>query len=450
MKLSIIFLLGFQIGSIPSFSQKKYFDSFLNQYFNYDTITRYGTFEKIEFKDKIEVNGNSIDCPNNYYYNKYSNALFYESVLFKDIKLDKIYSFSFSTFKSNFIIQNVRAKIDIDLDYSTIFGRTFLNYPEIEDMSYIETKFLGGIELGYMNPKAKISFIRCIFDKYSLFSNGSYNQISFSQSTFLDKVTFYGATFKSPPNFEGTNLPKYMNLIELNLDSLNGFVDFRQSSIDSLRKRNLEAKCVVELEGSDLSKILLPHNLFNLSFLKYTTYEMKTNTYERILKTCKDNGMVDSFKSWDIEFQCLKNVHEWGYYGGIILNYLNFYWWRFGHEKWRILFYWLPLFFGGFLLINIKNISKLYKSVYRDSELGEVFFKENLNKYFASDKPNFNNWKFRITYSIFYTASIYFGFKLKHNAINYRNFRGMMYIFLMYAVGSIHMAFALSYVLGIY
>lgn len=449
MRFSIITWVCFQIFSIPSFSQNKYFDSFLNQYFNYDTLTRYGTFEKIEFKDKIEVNGKSIDSPKNYYYNKYSSALFYQSVRFKDVELDNIYSFSFSTFKSNFIVENVRTQIGIDLDFSTIFGLTFLNYPEIEGMSFMETKFLGGFQLGYMNPKAKISFIRCIFDKYALF-NGTYNQISFSQSTFLDKVTFYNAVFKSPPDFVATNLPKYMNLINLHLDSLNGFLDFRQSSIDSLRKYYPETKCEIQLEGSDLSKILLPHNLFRLSFLKYSTYEMKTNTYERILKTCKDNGMVDSYKAWNIEFQCFKNVHEWGYYGGILLNYLNFYWWRFGHEKWRILFYWLPLFFGVFLSINIKYIPNLYKNVYRDSELGEVFFKDKLNKYFVKDKPNFTNWKFRVTYAIFYTASIYFGFKLKHSAINYRNFGGMMYIFIMYAFGSIHIAFALSYILGVY
>ncbi len=183
---------------------------------------------------------------------------------------------------------------------------------------------------------------------------------------------------------------------------------------------------------------------------------MKSGIYEAIIKTCKDAGMLESADGWDIEFQRFQNLHKYTFWGcsfwGSFINFLNDWWWGFGHEKWKILWIWLPLFFFIFVLYNSFRIEILYNKMYCDEELGSTFLrnigrrKNHHNVY----EPDFSKRKYRILYAIFYTAAIYFGFKLKHEAVNYMYTRGFLYLYLIYLFGAIHVAFGLSYILNIY
>ena len=102
---------------------------------------------------------------------------------------------------------------------------------------------------------------------------------------------------------------------------------------------------------------------------------------------------------------------------------------------------WLPLFFLFFWLYNYYNIQKLWDYMYKDTELGSNF--KNLT-------PDFETGKNLLAFSFFYTAVIYFGFKLRHDSVNYDYTRGLLYLYFMYAVGTVHMAFAFSYILSAY
>lgn len=71
----------------------------------------------------------------------------------------------------------------------------------------------------------------------------------------------------------------------------------------------------------------------------------------------------------------------------------------------------------------------MVKSVYRDEELGKNF---NL-RYDALITT-----RQRVSYALFYTAALYFNFKLRHEAVNYKNLGGLLYLYLIYCVGTLH------------
>lgn len=90
--------------------------------------------------------------------------------------------------------------------------------------------------------------------------------------------------------------------------------------------------------------------------------------------------------------------------------------------------------------------------MYCDEELGSTSLRNigRRKKHFGVYEPDFSKRRYRILYAIFYTAAIYFGFKLKHEAVNYMYTRGFLYLYLIYLFGAIYVAFGLSYILNIY
>jgi hypothetical protein len=97
-----------------------------------------------------------------------------------------------------------------------------------------------------------------------------------------------------------------------------------------------------------------------------------------------------------------------------------------------------------FWCLNFINIERLIKTTYYDENLGRNFPK----KIFLSStlKPNlpFDTRTEKIAYSFLFTVVIYFGFKINHEAINYRNPRGMAYVYFMYVAGTAHLALAFA------
>ncbi|WP_373331578.1 hypothetical protein [Salmonirosea aquatica] len=85
--------------------------------------------------------------------------------------------------------------------------------------------------------------------------------------------------------------------------------------------------------------------------------------------------------------------------------------------------------------------------MYQDPELGIVFRK---NKTKEPIRPPVKHGLQRFLFTVFYTAVIYFGFKLRHESVNYKHGILMAYLYFMYGVGTIHMAFAFSYILSAY
>lgn len=289
------------------------------------------------------------------------------------------------------------------------------------------------------------------------------SSVSFDYTTFKKEVSFNGArfdnslyfretTFEKRPDFMNVNLPdmidfqvvKFKFPKSTNVDSL---IDFRYATAERLRLRtgDSDAKCALWVDRASIGRMIVPYELFTIHFSDKITYDDKYSLFESLAKICQDAGLIESAENWDKEKRKVSNLAHFGPLG-YALNGFNSLWWDFGYGKWRILVIWLPLFFLCFLAYNYVAIERLWSRMYQDTELGSNF----RNKAGNGPKPIFRNrWK-RFSFVFFYTAVIYFGFKIRHDSVNYNYTRGLLYLYLMYAVGTVHMAFALSYILSAY
>ena len=59
---------------------------------------------------------------------------------------------------------------------------------------------------------------------------------------------------------------------------------------------------MIKLNGNDLGKTTIPSNYFWVDTTNYN-YEEKVYLYETLTKNCKELGMEDSAKDWDIELK---------------------------------------------------------------------------------------------------------------------------------------------------
>ncbi len=183
-----------------------------------------------------------------------------------------------------------------------------------------------------------------------------------------------------------------------------------------------------------MSKIILPHNLFKVSFDSTDNYDEQLRVYEQLIKKCRDEGYLASAQGWDIDYQKLKNLHDWGQLGPAV-NWFHEHWWNFGYVT-----RWLPGLFVGFFLLNLLLIRWLVKSVYFDPELGRQFSEDTSRPVILRQ---LHRWRFRAAYTLFYTAVIYFNIRLSHEATNYKNFGGLVYLYTLYAVGTLHVVFGI-------
>lgn len=350
-------------------------------------------------------------------------------------------NFNFSTFNEAASFQGATFGEDVIFE-----GVTFLGKADFVGAEFIGTSYFNGI---YFNEDAR--FTSVIFPALA----------NFNACTFSVNPVFTHAQLPNELAFDDVQF-RYKSPLEINAK-----IDFSNARIDSLKKRTKksEAKCMISLRGTDVSRLILPFDRFTIKFDAITavddsllafllntekpkptySYEEKSSLYETLIKNCQEAGMTESVEGWDIEYREMQNTHKFGLLANPI-NFFNAWWWNFGYDRWRILVIWLPLFFLCFLMYNYWQIERLWSKMYRDSELGSNF-KDQAS---SSPKPIFKNWRKRFSFSFFYTAVIYFGFKIRHDSVNYNYTRGLLYLYLMYAVGTIHMAFAFSYILSAY
>ena len=328
--------------------------------------------------------------------------------------------------------------MNTEINGVTIFtGSTFK-----EDFNIINT-----------NCNKKISFLNTKFLKsFTLLNSVFGSDVDFENAIFrnslrIQNVRFRGNVNMSSSEFYGETrivfsiLPDTLDLRGLKLDSLNGKLDFRYCILDTLEKK--PKKCVVLVNGTDLSKLVLPAHLFTIEMSIYKLYndrmkkDAMTNVYEQLIKQSRELGFMDSVEGWDIEYQRKINNINYGILG-TLLNIVNQYWWNFGYNKSRILWLWLPLLYVIFSTINYFVLDWMVKRVYYDDEFG---------KNYKLTYAKVNTVYERIAYSLFYTAAIYFNFRLRHEAVNYKNLGGLIYLYLIYVTGTINVAFGvLSYI----
>ena len=199
----------------------------------------------------------------------------------------------------------------------------------------------------------------------------------------------------------------------------------------------------------DIEKLKLRYSMFELRFPYDDAFnsDMKTNIYERLLKTQKDNGFTSSYEKLDKEYSEFKYIKSGKYssIGGWILNMVNKYWWGYGYDKTLIIVNTLLIF----VLFSIVNC---------------IFFPWILNIY---EVPNIKNLAVAVTaknvifhrikilpIAFFYTGLIFFGLKFttenlkyKENLIGWRFFN-LVYFFVIYISGLVCLGYLANFILS--
>ena len=385
----------------------------------------------------------------------FQSSVFKKSIKFYETDFKKTVVFYTSYFMDNVAFSNCifdKEVLFYGLQFSNKQKRYNIGYeyaiPEGSSDSTFAYSGMASANFQFSLFKNNVNFDQVRFGHEVNFQGAEFSgNVSFYQSTFKNNLNFSHTNFIKTPDFKSTELPNTLDFREAffsknTIEEQNSKIDFRTAYLPE-NQQNAN-KCLILLEGTDITKFLLPYPFFALGFDTNSSFEDKASIYEGVIKNCKEAGMTESVQNWDIEYRKLQLNHDWPIFGKVIIIF-NEGWWNFGYEKWRILVLWLPFFFLCFLTWNFFHINSLWETMYKDKELGEVFRKRGIP---AGPTKEFS-WQ-RFSFSFFYTAVIYFGFKIRHEAVNYNNTLGLLYLYLMYAVGTIHMAFAFSYILSAY
>lgn len=278
----------------------------------------------------------------------------------------------------------------------------------------------------------------------------NFNQLNITSTKFMGGIDLTGVTLNYQLVLKNNNMPASLKLNYLKIKNPDGYLDLRSNFIDTSKNHNPANICYISLYGFDFSKLLAPANVFDIAFNSEDAFNYRENVYQNMIANCAAVGLIESRNLWDIRYKRAKINNDFPIWVSKPLILFNKYWWGFGYEKWRILVIWLPLMFLVFFVINTFIALSLNNSVYKDKDLKFDEFRVKLSALKERKSPWYMWVWFKMKYSFFYTASIYFGLRIKHGDLNYNHFGGLIYIYLIYLSGTLHLAFSLSYILAIY
>ena len=384
---------------------------------------------------------------------------------FRRAKFDSITSFYSSVFVSN-----------IDFSESKFYSQ----------VNFYGTQFRSSSDFSFAEFHSKVDFINSEFRYDVTFENTKFDSLAdFGAVQFGSSTDFSNSDFKSSVNFGSpltgysyvVGITRFKHFADFSGARFNGDVGFGWTTLpESLDFRfvthinkeidftvasyfPLGIKCRIALTGSDISKIKINYELFQLWFPQETSYEDKISTYEKLLKKFSDDGFLESYKLLDIEYRNFKNIAD----GNVALNRFLKYWWNYGYNKEWVL-WWSLGFLFFFTLINSFFLNHLRSKVY---EVKFAFYDENdFEK--ASDKFRLKNSArllsgrqvllvpisvflflsnfvaFYFINSLIYTSVLFFGLRI--DLERFKKFSPLtLYVWTIYIVG----LFCLAYILNI-
>jgi hypothetical protein len=288
--------------------------NFSNSQFN-NTVYFFGT----EFKD----------------YAFFFDTEFNDSAYFSDAKFDSMVIFDSTRFKGVVDFQGVKFNnslfSQVQFDNSVDFRQSNFN----RQTTFIEVQFKSNVDFSGSKFNEALIFHSTEFDTIANFSFVTFNNIAnFSFSFFKDGALFYNTLLPDTLNFKWIRFYKRYDNIDLTLAHI---------------KPN--AKCYINLIGSDINKININYINFKLYFDETDSVfiKEKSELYTSLLDKFKKNKENQSFENLFIEYKDFKfNNGNWF---RKMLSFIDYYLWNFGYSKWWI-FLWIILFL---LLIKVKR-----------------------------------------------------------------------------------------------
>lgn len=368
---------------------------------------KYVYFDNAEFHSSAVFTGTQFESPSSFMFTHFMthsdfDQVKFDTVFFMGAKFYADANFTMTNFKSFTTFRGAY------FGSSTNFSKTHF-YSNV-DFSHA---YLGGVANFYFSEfdsetlfqfaqlESRIEFVLAKFRSDVNFENADFGTYaSFGRTEFYGNVRFAGAVL--PDSLDFGNIAEITKNIDLTNCNLNAHK----------KKQDKDYRCKIDLYGSDIDKISINMELFELWFPN-ETYEQKISVYEKVLKKLEKDGFKESYKILDIEYRKLK-YREQGLMGVLLATFLEW-WWNFGYNPERV-FMWSALLLGIFFVLTMCFFHRFY-NIYDIEFLHLEKWEEEKRtlikhcKYFPFGRFTLYLVR-RAFHVIIYTAIVFFGIKL--------------------------------------
>jgi len=400
-----------------------------------DTVANY-MFQ--EFSDRVDYIGSQFRSDVSF-----RQCHFFSTVSFQHVYFHTKASFSESTFESASIFAEARSNGVLSFsqcvfkDSCLFWWAHFENsYPWVYSANFDNVRF-----------EELADFYAATFDNSAYFGDANfYDRADFSYATFDKRLDFRRAQFYESALFVGMTLPDTLDLRAVRV--YGAPLDFR-----SCTKPLSGSKCQVALQGSDVAKILINSENFELLFHDKrvgafrgqsdtvdTTFEERLSIFNSILSQYKRDGLEKSHKILDLEkrafvYPTLSSFDKF-------TDRVDSIWWNYGYDRWLIFLWTIGLLLMCFV-VNLFFYGKLSEELYEMK-----FLTNSRYKHYGFRTKAF----FYPLNTAIYTITIFFGLRFDMSKLYAGSAtthpRLLLLLLFDYVVGLVCVGFLVNYVLS--
>jgi uncharacterized protein YjbI with pentapeptide repeats len=349
------------------------------------------------------------------------NNTFYDSCIFQSTEFKRWVDFEGTQFRK--LINFFGARFDTTSDFSgsTIGASNFINAVFTGPAWFNGALFETTADFQGTNFKTYLNFGGTKVNSAVLFNNTTFgSRANFSGLTLFPSATFDFTDAFLPDTIDlslNRKIPNEINFLTANLG---------QVSTDRGPKDSFKIHYII-LAKSDISKIRLDYKHFRLiapeeKYIHNTDADM-FDSYEGLMRNFKTHGQDQDYRAVDIEYQDFVREHS----KFNPTTWTKKFWWNYGYDHSRIYIITLSTFLF-FALVNF---------IFLESLVTNVYTLDNFDTFLISPK----RWMPRMWYSIVFTGMIFFGLTLKFDRMRLTLVLGVIYIFIMYLVGIVCLAY---------
>jgi hypothetical protein len=356
-----------------------------------------------------------------------SNKVFKGAVSFNRMEFKQPVEVNYSVFEKNAIFQNCIFSNNVYFISNSFNAFTDFSGASFKDTSSFENLSFAG----------NVTFENSNFHSFTKFRNVQFRNIAdFQRAMFKKDLVFSYSEFNGLSLFDKAVMP---SSIDLSYVKIKTELDF-----STLNYSKMSRSTKIKLYGAETKNFLLNYSFFVLDLTDSLSYEQEDNIYQGMLNRFKDLGYSKSYEKLDIEYKSRKAFRENNFLSAMQFK-LSGILWKHGYRKWLVLV-WSGITFFFFVFFNsifIRHVLKAHP-INQHSKKDENSNKSQ-TKLISLSKPTFK----ALRTSFFFTYNLFFGLKFDISEFPSDNFFWDAYVFFIYLVGLIFMAFILNYIIAL-
>jgi uncharacterized protein YjbI with pentapeptide repeats len=368
--------------------------------------------------------------------------IYLNQTTFGSVTVKRWADFSFSEFHNDADFESAQFKGKVDLGNCSFLGLALFIKAGFQDELVCEGSNFGEDAL-FENALffGVTDFISDSFYRRAFFSGAAFgNYTRFDKTVFKGVGNFQFSTFSQDVSFQHISVPGSLdfnncaflgNLDFSNVQNISTRIDLTVAKTTLRPENPIRTKRGINLTNSDISKFKIDYSRFYLIFDSTAGFEYRSNVYQALLNTFKNDGYSESYELLDKEYRTFVYVHKdekW-------LRRLDKYWWDFGYSKYYI-FYWIMGLVVMFTTINVFVYPFLNKDVYQINDIKDGYLLRQPKMILK-----------RFYYSLIYTSILFFSLSVKLDNIKYDYWYWVLYVFVIYLSGLICVAYLANFII---